>query len=74
MKVEINPAQRPWRIVLAQDDRNVFVQRDAVPKLCSAAFVSLNRLVHQRNKRGFKFFGYFVDADHVAVVRAHRFH
>ena len=73
MEIEINPAQRARRIVLTQDDRDMFVQSDTVSKLRPAAFVSLDCLVQQRNQRGLKFFGYFVDANDVPVIGAHRF-
>src|SRR5260221_13220588 len=73
MEIEINPAQWARRIILAQDDRDVFVQSYTMSKLRPAAFVSLDRLVQQGNQRGFKFFRYLIDANDVAVIGAHRF-
>ena len=73
MKIEINPAQWAGRIILTQNDGDMLVQSYTVPKLRPAAFVSLDRLVQQRNQRGFKFFRDFVDANDIPVIGAHRF-
>ncbi len=39
MEVEINPAQRPGFVALAQNDCHLFVQRDAVAQSFAAIFV-----------------------------------
>ena len=73
MKIEINPAQWARRVILTQNDGDMLVQSYTVSKLRPAAFVSLDRLVQQRNQRGFKFFRDFVDANDIPVIGTHRF-
>jgi hypothetical protein len=68
MKVEINPAQRPLGVALAQDHGGLPVQRDAVAHSRRAGFVGLDGLVQQRIERCLKLIGSLLHAHHVQVI------
>src|SRR6266516_4405717 len=67
VEVEINAAQGPWAVALAQYDGHLFVQRDAVAQVGSAALVSLDRLLHQGTEGGRKIFRRFSQTDHMLI-------
>src|SRR5262245_29918398 len=71
MEVEIDPAQRTRAVALAENDREMFVERNAMAQSRAAAFERFNRLDHQGNERSLKFLGSFVDADDVIAIALH---
>ena len=73
MEVEIDAAQRTIVLGLAEDDRHLFVQRDAVPQMRPAGDIGPNGLVHQGDQGGSALFRRLVNADDVPVVALHGF-
>src|SRR5688572_9562188 len=69
MEVEINAAKGTRGVILTENDRDLLIQGDAMTELGSAAFVSLDGLVHQRHERSLKFFGRLIDTNKVFIVR-----
>ncbi len=69
MQIEVDPAKGTRVIALAEDDRDVFIERDAVPELRAAAFVGFDGFVHQRDQRGLEIVGNLVDTNDVSLVR-----
>ena len=68
MEVEINAAQRPLLLGLAEDDCDLLVQSDAMSKMGAAAGIGADGLVHQRGQRTFAILRRLVDADNKPVV------
>src|SRR5208282_1939435 len=63
VKVEVNPAQGALVLGLAQDDRHLSVQSDAMPQSGAAADVGADGLVHERDEGGPALFGRLVNAN-----------
>ena len=59
-------------IVLAQDDGDPLVQRDAVTESLAAVFIGLERLLHQRIQRRLEILRRLIQADDVFIVGLHR--
>src|SRR5258705_9014631 len=73
MEVEIDTAQGPGRIALAEDNGYVFVQGNAMAELGSTAFISLYGLGQQGNQRSLEFVRGFINANDVFIVHSHGF-
>src|SRR6267378_7970751 len=69
MQIEIDAAQRPVGFCLAQDDRNLAVESDAVAKMRTAIFVGFDRLLHEGAQRAFTVVGGFVHANDIFLER-----
>ena len=67
MEVEINSAQRPLRFGLAQYDRDLTVQGDAVTQVRPAIFVGFDRFFHEGAEGAFAIFGRFVHANDIFI-------
>ena len=68
VEVEIDAAERPLVVGLAEDDGDLFVQGDAVPQMGAAVFVGLDGLLHEGSQRLRAILRHLVEADDVLVV------
>ncbi len=73
VEIKVDPAERTGVFVLAQNDRDLAIQGDAVAQMRPTAFIRFDRLLQQTKKRGMKFIRSFVQANDVLVVNLHRF-
>lgn len=72
VEIEVDPAQRPWAVALAQDDRDLFVERNAMPHVRSPALVSLDGFLHERAKGRAEILRCLVQANDELLVRPDR--
>lgn len=70
-QVEVDPAQRPLRVRLAQDHGDLPVQGNAMPQARPPALKCLDRLVHQRSQRRLHVVRWLLQADHIPVKGTH---
>lgn len=68
MEIEINSAERPFLAAFAQNDRDLFVEGNAMAHSRSAIFVSGDGLVQKRFERRGKIFRRLADANDVFLV------
>src|ERR1043166_6069085 len=70
VKIEVNPAERPFSLGLAEDNRDLFIESDAVPKIGTAFVVRLDGLLHQGSEGTGTLFRRLLDADDVLLERS----
>ena len=72
MEVKINSAERVIVLRLAENNRQLLVQGDAVTQMRPAVLVGFDRLFHQRLDGGFAIFRRLVEANDELLVSLHR--
>lgn len=69
VEIKVDAAEGTQFIALAEDDRDLSINREAVPHAGRAVFVGFDGLVKQGDERGLKFVRGFFEADDVFVER-----
>ena len=71
MEVEVDTTKGTRGVILAENDRDMAVQSDAMAELWSTAFVSFDGLVDQRSQRQLELVGRLIEAHDVLFVHFH---
>lgn len=72
VEVEVDAAERPLSFGLAEDHRDVAVERDAVAHVGAAGQIGVDRLLQERPERGLAIVGKLLQAHDVAVIALER--
>lgn len=73
VEIEINPAQRPGAVALAENDRDLFVESNAMAQFRVASLVGPDGLAQQGLQCGLEFIRGLIKAHDVFLVSLHGF-
>ena len=72
-EIEVDAAEGALGFGLAEDDGDLFVQRDAMPEVRAPVLVSFNSFLHQGYEGALALLRGFIEADDVLLESLHGF-